>query len=93
MEYTKCRVWAGDKVFWHSYSPPTPREKWLPSAVSDAAFLNTKLFVSALNVCGLKGILSAPTCFILKAKRFVSIKERLGSREMPVARTWLLWNS
>jgi hypothetical protein len=50
--------------------------------LSDAAFLNTTLFVSALNICGLKGIPLSPDVFYFKGETIRIINERLGdSRE------------
>ena len=70
---------TGDKVFRYSRSPPTPREKWLPFALSDAAFLNATLFVSALNICGLQGIPVSPDVFYFKGETIRIINERLGN--------------
>jgi hypothetical protein len=75
-------ICAGDKIFRHSYAPVTPREKWLPFAASDATFLNATLFVSSLNICGLKGIPLSPDVFYFKGETIREINKRLGDPKM-----------
>lgn len=68
----------GDTVFRHSYAPASPREKWLPFAVSDALVLNTTLLITALNLSGLRGLPISPDVLYYKGHTIKLINERLS---------------
>jgi hypothetical protein len=66
-----------DQVVRHARGLPGPREKWLSFAVSDPAVLDVILFISALDLAGLRGKSESHDTLYFKGEAIRVINKRL----------------
>lgn len=78
ISYAKQALSIVDKVARHSRGIPGPREGWLSFAITDAAVLSTILFITALDIAGLRGTAESSDILYWKGETIRAINKRLG---------------